>query len=281
MDNKRERPKEKVVKVWHTQQEHILKNWGETSACYRYLHYRAYQKFKKQSMAFTIPIIVISTITGTANFAQETFSPSVKSYVPAGIGTLNLIAAIMTTISQFLKVSELMESHRVCSVHYGKLSRNIRLELTLPLQERSHDGSNMIEICRSEFDRLIEQSPPIPGDVLRKFEHKMNADGGTYSTPEILNVQSIVPYNGHREIELMKRTVDKFKHAVQEADIVHLPQKAGNSIINEIKGLRRKGVVKKHLDDIEKGVQLPVDGTDTEHDEDEDTNENEVKSSTT
>lgn len=281
MENRRVKEKDRIVKVWHKQQEHILKNWGEMCACYRYLHYRSYQKFKKQSMAFTIPIIIISTITGTANFAQETFPHSMRAYVPAGIGTLNLIAAIMTTIAQFLKVSELMESHRVCSVHYGKLSRNIRLELTLPLQERTHDGSNMIEICRSEFDRLIEQSPPIPGDVLRKFEKKMDEDGGTYTTPEILGVHSIIPYNGHREIELMKKTVEKFKDVVCEADLIHLPQRAGNSIINEIKGLRKKGVVKKHLDDIENGVQLPIDGTDTDHDKDENDDENEVKSGTT
>jgi hypothetical protein len=160
----------KKEKSWHKQQENILKTWGEQSSCYRYMHFKAYQKYKKMSMRFTLPIIIISTLTGTANFAQETFPTSWKKFVPVGIGGLNLVAAIMTTILQFLKINELMESHRVSSVHYGKLSRSIRLQMTLPRYERSHNGSEFVEFCNQEYDRLIEQSPPIPGKILKMFE---------------------------------------------------------------------------------------------------------------
>ena len=157
-------------KIWYEEQVNILKRWGEQSSCYRYMHYRAYEKYKKSSMRFTLPIIIISTLTGTANFAQETFPESWKSFVPVGIGGMNLIAAIMTTILQFLKINELMESHRVSSVHYGKLSRSIRLQLTLPPLERSHNGSEFVDFCNQEYDRLIEQSPPVPNSILRRFE---------------------------------------------------------------------------------------------------------------
>ena len=160
----------KDKKVWHTQQEKILKVWGEQSSCYRYMHFKSYQKYKKSSMRFTLPIIIISTITGTANFAQDTFPIAWRSMVPAGIGAFNLIAAIMTTILQFLKINELMESHRVSSIHYGKLSRSIRLQLTLPRAERAHAGADFIEYCNNEYDRLIEQSPSIPSNIIRLFE---------------------------------------------------------------------------------------------------------------
>jgi hypothetical protein len=157
-------------KEWHPEQVDILKRWGEQSSCYRYMHYKSYQKYKKQSMRFTLPIIIISTLTGTANFAQETFPESWKRLVPVGIGGLNLVAAIMTTILQFLKINELMESHRVSSVHYGKLSRSIRLQLTLPPTERSQRGSEFVDFCNQEYDRLIEQSPPVPGKITKMFE---------------------------------------------------------------------------------------------------------------
>lgn len=164
---------------WHAQQEHILRKYGEQSSCYRYMHYKAYQKFKKSSFRFTLPIIIISTVTGTANFAQETFPDSWKVYVPVCIGAFNLIAAIMTTILQFMKINELMESHRVSSVHYGKLSRSIRLQLTLPKTERSHSGLEFVNDCNSEYDRLIEQSPPIPSNIIKLFEKEfpLVADG--------------------------------------------------------------------------------------------------------
>ena len=161
---------QKKDKNWHSQQESILKTWGEQSACYRYMHFKEYQRYKKSNMNFTLPIIILSTLTGTANMAQETFPDSWSRYVPIGIGGLNLIAAIMTTILQFLKITELMESHRVSSVHYGKLSRSIRLQLTLPRYERSHNGAEFVDFCNQEYDRLIEQSPVVNGKVIKMFE---------------------------------------------------------------------------------------------------------------
>jgi hypothetical protein len=134
------------------------------------MHFKSYKKYKKSSMRFTLPIIIISTITGTANFAQNTFPVAWQPLVPSAIGAFNLIAAIMTTILQFLKINELMESHRVSAIQYGKLGRSIRLQLTLPPGERLQDGAAFIESCYQEYDRLIEQSPAVPGNIIRSFE---------------------------------------------------------------------------------------------------------------
>ena len=43
---------------------------------------------------------------------------------------------MITTVAQFLRVSELMEGHRVASIAFGRFSRNIAVELSLPTQER-------------------------------------------------------------------------------------------------------------------------------------------------
>ena len=182
--------KVKPKKEWHPQQEKILKTWGETSACYRYMHNPAYLVYKKQSMRFTLPVIILSTITGTANFAQGSFPEGMRGAVPSIIGAMNLIAGIIATIMQFLKINELMEGFRVASLQYGKLSRTIRLELTLPLEERSQDGSTMIENCRAEYDRLIEQSPPIPYFIIQSFE-KQFPDDSDFFKPEIMHIQPI------------------------------------------------------------------------------------------
>ena len=53
-----ERKQPNAPKKWHPQQEKILKSWGESSSCYRYLHFQSYLKYKKMSMKFTLPIIV-------------------------------------------------------------------------------------------------------------------------------------------------------------------------------------------------------------------------------
>merc|ERR1711934_412460 len=91
-------------------------------------------------MRYAIPVIIISTVTGTANFAQGSFPEGAKTWAPLLIGTLNLAAGLITTISQFLRVSELLEGHRAASIAYSKFSRNISVELSLPVKERTDSG---------------------------------------------------------------------------------------------------------------------------------------------
>ena len=196
---------EKEKKNWHPQQEKILKTWGEAAACYRYMNNQAFLMYKKSSMRYTLPIIIISTVTGTANFAQSTFPLRIRPMVPLAIGSMNIITAIMTTVMQFLKINELMEGHRAASIQYGKLSRTIRLELSLPLEERSQHGTEMVEYCRSEYDRLIEQSPPIPFSIIQSFEKEF-PDDSAFFKPEIMHIHPIDTFLKEDEMkeELMK-----------------------------------------------------------------------------
>ncbi len=218
-------------KYWHPQHEQILKGWGESAACYRYLHYKAYVRFKRLSFRFTLPIIILSTITGTANFAQESFPAGVQHLVPAGIGALNLTAAILTTVQQFLKVNELMESHRVSYIHYGKLARTIRLELTLPVAERGHDGNSMVSISRTEYDRLIEQSPPVPSQIIMRFDRRFpedttpNGKKHEFNRPEIMTIKPINPYDNERERNITHNVIDHFRrgsHVVNDPEEIEV-----------------------------------------------------------
>tara|TARA_B100000427_G_scaffold172480_1_gene143373 strand:+ start:1836 stop:2684 length:849 start_codon:yes stop_codon:yes gene_type:complete len=244
----------KLPKIWHPQQEKILKAWGEAAACYRYMHYQAYCSYKNLSMKFTIPLIIVSTVTGTANFAQETFPPSVQPFVPSAIGGLNLITAIATTIMQFLKINELMEGHRVASVQYGKVSRTIRLELTLPLSERTQNGTNMIENMRTEYDRLIEQSPNVPKQTLEAFEREF-PDDNAFFKPEIMHIQPINPFKAIEENKVITKLKDAMggvakRELKKELDEIRGVKKAVKADIervqerkNEISDLKDKGLV--------------------------------------
>lgn len=193
------------TREWYKAQENILRVWGEAAACYRFMNYRAFLLYKKSSMRFTLPVIVLSTITGTANFAQEQFPESIRPMVPSIIGGMNLIAGLIATIMQFLKINELMESHRVASQSYGKLSRTIRLELALPLSERSMDGRDMVELMRAEYDRLIEQSPPIPTPILDEFEKEFR--NSKIFKPEIMHIQPIEPYKAILETSMKAKQI--------------------------------------------------------------------------
>ena len=215
-------------KRWHTQQERVLREWGEAAACYRYMNYQAFLMFQKLSMRFTLPVIVLSTITGTANFAQEQFPVSVRSAVPSIIGGLNLIAGIIATIMQFLKINELMESHRSASQLYGKLSRKIRLELNLPLVNRTADGAEIVHDAQQEMDRLIEQSPPLPKKILVAFDRDF-PDDNIFTKPEILHVHPILPFQAIKEYSIMNLLK-------KPSDLTNLTDEFLKEELNELRG---------------------------------------------
>ena len=122
---------------------------------------------------FTIPAIILSTITGTASFAQSTLPNNIKEYAPAMIGTINIFVGILTTIQQYLKISEKNEAHRVSSISWDKFARNIRIELAKKPEERDKAG-HFLKSCRQEFDRLMETSPTIDDITVNEFKYKFN-----------------------------------------------------------------------------------------------------------
>lgn len=154
---------------WSEEHEMILIEWADKAMCFRWLHAKSNQKYSKWNARFTIPVIIISTITGTANFAQDKFPDQYKEYAPMMIGAFNIFAGIMSTIQQFLKIAELNEGHRASAIAWDKFYRNIKVELAKNPEERT-DVGQMIKICKEEFDRLMETSPVIGDDIIKMFK---------------------------------------------------------------------------------------------------------------
>jgi len=59
----------------------------------------------------------------------------------------------------------------VASITWGKFQRLLAVELALNPIDRM-DSLDFLKICRAELDRLIEQSSPIPKDLINIFEKK-------------------------------------------------------------------------------------------------------------
>jgi hypothetical protein len=232
----------KLPKIWHPQQEAILKGWGESAACYRYMHYQAFLNYRQSNMRYTLPVIVLSTLTGTANFAQEQFPEGLKPFVAPTIGGLNLVAGLIATIAQFLKISELMEAHRVAAMQFGKFSRVVRLELGLPLVDRSRDGSDLVELLKGEYDALIEQSPSIPLAILMLFERNFPSDEDI-TKPEIVHIRPIQMFSAIAE----NSVVSKIKGLIPT-------DKSKDELVSDLKKLRgtdpTKVYAKKIVDSI-------------------------------
>jgi len=245
---------------WTEDHEKILVEWADKAMCYRWLHTKAHSQYSKANAWFTVPVIIMSTLTGTANFAIERVPEESKPWASMGIGAVNIVAGILTTIQQFLKISELNEAHRVAAIAWDKFYRNTKVELAKSPAERL-PVIQMLKHAKEEFDRLMETSPSISEEIIDLFK-KTFSDGmdgiakagknAAQLTDEIQLSDKQKAYNELRKpeicdtLETTRKFVYKHKHV----------EKPGHKTTMSAIALARKAVdLKRKQDKVERIIE--------------------------
>lgn len=182
-------------KGWDVDKEKILIEWADKAMSYKWMHDKSHQHYKCVHAWFTIPVIVMSTLGGIGNFGIERFSADHQGYMNIVIGTIAIAAGMITTISQFLKVSEVKEGHRAGNLAWDKLYRDVKIVMAKRPEHRK-PASDQINIFKEIFDRQMEISPPIEQKVITAFNstvidpnfHKPEICGEMKSTGEMNTV---------------------------------------------------------------------------------------------
>lgn len=182
---KKDEPK-KFHNGWTKELEDLIADWGDKALVYHWLHETTSSLFKRYDQSLIIPVIIMSTLTGTANFGMGSFfgnDAQGQRFAQLGVGGVSIIAGILTTLSNYYSYSKCAETHRTSAVSWGKFNRLISIELRLHPDERM-DSISFLKMFRIELDRLIEQAPPIPDSVIEKF--KILFEDSDVSLPDIL-----------------------------------------------------------------------------------------------
>lgn len=160
-------------KYWKPTDEKLLEEWADHGKSFRWMHEQSRVKFWKRNIQFQVPVIILSTLTGAANFAQERVPVEYQGYYAITVGFFNIIAGIIATIQTFLKVSESLEGHRVASVAWGKYYHNVKTELQKEPEDRE-DVVDFMKYAKMEYEKLVEQSPPIPPEIVNSLKENVD-----------------------------------------------------------------------------------------------------------
>lgn len=223
---------------WESHHETLFIDWADKAACYKWLHNKSYLKYSSKRNGFTIPVIIMSTLTGTANFALERIPVEYQDTCSIIIGSINILAGIITTVAQFLKLNEFTESHRVSSVAWDKFHRNIRIELIKAPEERP-DLNYFIKITRDEFDRLMETCPQIDKDIINLFKKKLTSGiDKTDAVRKLKNFNKLIKPELFNEINSLKDVV--FKRMVKTSDVEQGEKSKLENLIRERENYTKK-----------------------------------------
>lgn len=170
---------------WNSQLERVISDEGERCLCFSWLHSKSEKKFTTLNTRMSIPVIIMSTIAGSASIGSQTLFGG-AGYANICIGVVSLSVGVLNTVSSFFGWAKRSESHRISAITYQKIYRFILIELALPRTERMA-ARDMLKVVRDQCDRLQETSPQIPDTVIDAFKQKFGKSTPNVKKPEITN----------------------------------------------------------------------------------------------
>lgn len=177
----------------------VLSDWVEKANDCSWMHDQSRRYYKGINYAYTISIILSSTIAGTANLVSAALSSTVDDdadaadaasvgganaagtatgdalhYLQYAIAFLGLGSAAASAIHRFIRTSELQEAHSIFASQFEKLAREIRVETLLSdtTTKTYSDIGVLLKEIQEDFDRLSEQAPAFPSHIERRLERK-------------------------------------------------------------------------------------------------------------
>ena len=154
---------------WDESVENILSELGDEAQINAFLHKKANEYYTKQNIKYQLPIIIFSALSGTGNFISANF-PDYAQIIILSVGGLSICTSIISSVAQFLKVSQLSESHRMSYLSWEKFHSNIKFQLNKRRASREN-LKDFLSLIVPEYQRLKEISACIPKHICDEVKH--------------------------------------------------------------------------------------------------------------
>jgi hypothetical protein len=154
---------------WSEQLEVLIAQEAEKCRGLAWIHQRAEAIATTRANFIAIPVIILSTLCGTASMSSSTlFGAENQQISNTTIGLVSIAVGILNTINSYFAFSRKAEGSHIAYLQYSKLFSWISVELSLPRAERMIP-SQMLEQLRSAMERLAETTPTPPTSVIDEF----------------------------------------------------------------------------------------------------------------
>lgn len=150
--------------------EQMLDRWYRDILTLELQHIKASAHLKKRSQALGIPVIVLSTVIGTAAFtslSEEVVHPAFKVL----LGTLGVLSAVLIALQTNLNLAEKAAQHKVAADGFEVLKDE------LEAIGISRDEAQLAEFCKSSYpsrkQALLEGTDVISEDIRKEVENEV------------------------------------------------------------------------------------------------------------
>lgn len=156
---------------WTTLLEEYFVEQGEQAHGLSLLHKQAEQMYSHLKTLIEIPVIVVSSITGFLSVGSTSMFEGEQMTSSIALGILSLLVSVFQTIGTYFGWARRAEGHKISSIQYSRLHRFLRIELSLPRDQRQTPG-DLLKYVRDAIDRLQEISPMVPVRVVEEYKKR-------------------------------------------------------------------------------------------------------------
>ena len=184
---------------WSAQLEDIIAQEGERCSGLAWLHTKAEIETSTYNTYVQVPVIILSTLAGTASVGSSTLFGGSTTVSGIAIGLVSIGVGILNTLGGFFAFAKRSESHRIAHLNYSKLASKIAIELSLPRQERMK-AEILLTYLRETMERLAETTPNCPLSIIKEFNEKYKNEKQIALPIEVNGIHKIEIYR--QEIHL-------------------------------------------------------------------------------
>ena len=160
--------------TWNERLEEYFSSSGEQAHCLSLLHKHAETLYSNRKNWIDLPVIIGSGLIGFLNAGSSSMFDDAKiSSVALGVGSLFM--SILNSFGTYFGWSKRAEGHRISAIHYAKLYRFLKIQMSLPRKERMLPNE-LLKRVRDEVDRMTEISPLLPEIVVEDFKKKFGGE---------------------------------------------------------------------------------------------------------
>jgi hypothetical protein len=142
---------------WTDETEELLRDWRNRVYASQSAYYMEAERLRRWHYLLGIPVVVVSTIVGTAMFASKTGDPVVPSWI---VGALSALAAILASLQTFLRFAESAARHGAAADWYSAIRRDIE-ELQALSRHLRGDARVRLDAIRKEMNKAGQTAPEL------------------------------------------------------------------------------------------------------------------------
>jgi hypothetical protein len=193
---------------WSTQVEDILAAEGEKCRGLSWIHTRCESEMSTYNTFIQVPVIILSTLAGTASVGSATLFAGQTTASSIAIGLVSISVGILNTLGGFFNYAKRAEAHRIAHLHYSKISTKISIELSLPRLERI-SAESLLNYVRESMERLAETTPLASSKILKSFNEEFkNIKEEISMPPETNGLHKIKVYRSNGPVPTPMFTLD-------------------------------------------------------------------------